>query len=115
MNLLLEFVKEQDPTAIIYVLGDHGPKLSKRIKYEENEEFYVQDRYGVYGGFYPADRCQDSFSKPYSKDYVTAIQGMHMIIRCLSGGDEAYINPDDSSLEGYHTKGAYEYANYLYE
>jgi hypothetical protein len=112
---MITFVKGKDPSAFIYVLGDHGPILSRRVEYKNDKEFFVQDHYGVYGGFYPADKCKASFAKPYSQKYVTAIQGMHMIIRCLSGGENAFIKLDDYRLQEKRIEGTDNYENYLYE
>jgi len=109
LKKIVEFVEKEDPSGLLYVLGDHGPWLSRQVAYKDDKEFFVQDRYGVYGGFFPPNKCQESFAKPYSRGYVTATQGIHMIIRCLSGGKNAFTELEDySHLEK-------SYSNYLYE
>ena len=112
---MISFLKKKDPSAILFVLGDHGLWLSRQIKYEDDKEFFLQDRYAAYGGFFPSDKCGTSFAKPYSQNYITAIQGMHMIIRCLSGGENAFIELDDHRLGAKEIKGLDDYENYLYE
>ena len=37
-------VNKEDPNAILYVFGDHGPYLSKSLKFDDNKTFYVQDK-----------------------------------------------------------------------
>jgi hypothetical protein len=116
LTKILNFVKNEDPSGLIYVLGDHGPWLSRQES--SDAEFLVQDRYAVYGGFYPPDKCQSSFSKPYSQGFITGIQGVYMIIRCLSGGENAFYKLDNYNIK-YNIldklKGNDSYANYLYE
>ena len=43
------------------------------------------------------------------------MQGMHMIIRCLSGGENAFIKLEDYRLQAKEIKGLDDYENYLYE
>lgn len=116
LNKIVNFISNEDPEAIVYVFGDHGPWMSNRVSIDKNATFFVQDRFGVYAGVYPSGRCAESFTTPYNKDFVTVSQGAHMIIRCLSGGENAFI-----TLEDYHlpnkisNKEQYRYEDYLYE
>lgn len=112
LNEIIRFIDQEDPEAIVYVFGDHGPMLSRRHPRSEDPAFVVQDRMGVYGGIYPGDRCAASFANPYSRDFVTILQGAHMIIRCLSGGENAFVSLGDYRLEN---KDLGRYEKYLYE
>ena len=115
LEKIITFLKEKDPTAILYVAGDHGPWLSRKVKYKDNPEFYVQDKYAVFGGIFPKDNCAQSFSKPYTDKFMTISYGSHMIIRCLSGGKDAFIKLDDITLPQKTAEGHDRYENYLYE
>jgi len=83
---IVNFIDERDPGAILYLFGDHGPFLSERTKIKEDPTFIIQDRFGVYGGIYPHTRCMESFSRPYTKKFMTILQGAHMIIDVYQGG-----------------------------
>ena len=86
LEAILEHLKNNDPDAILYVYGDHGPWLSRGMSFDDNPAFVVQDRLGVLGGVYPPDACATYFDETLSKGYMTALDGVHAILRCLSGG-----------------------------
>lgn len=115
LNKILSFLAKEDPNAIVYLFGDHGPILTRGGTFESDPDFYIQDRYGVYGGIYPPDRCANSFSKPYNKEFMTILQGAHMIVRCLSGGKNAFIKQTDYRLPEIENKDNIRYEDYLYE
>lgn len=115
---IIDFVKQRDPKSILFVFGDHGPFMSRHMNYEDDEVFFVHDRFAVYGGIHPRNRCADSFDKPYNEKFVTILQVAHMIVRCLSGGIDAFKKPVDyrlppSSLYGIDGNSRYE--SFLYE
>lgn len=119
---IVDFIEKEDPDAILYVFGDHGAFLYKRAGYgfhkelfAEDSKRYIQDRFGVYGGIYPPDRCDESLSKPYSKDFMTISQGALMIIRCLTGGEEAFVTPLSYRLPGLGNESSNRYEENLYE
>ena len=64
LKKLVTFVASEDPQSIVYVFGDHGPYISGWEFFDDNYTFMIQDRFGVYGGIYPRDRCVESFAKP---------------------------------------------------
>lgn len=115
LNEIIHFVANEDPKAIVFAFGDHGPWISRQETFEEDSIFFVQDRYGVYGGIHPPNRCADSLSKTYNKDFVTILQAAHMIIRCLSGGMNAFITLDNYRLPESETEARNRYEDYLYE
>ena len=49
LRQIIEHLRSNDPNAILFVFGDHGAKLSKGIKIEEDPTFFLQDRFGVRG------------------------------------------------------------------
>ena len=93
LEAILEHLKNNDPDAILYVYGDHGPQLSKGMSFEDNPMFVVLDGLGVLGGVYPPDACATYFDETLSKGYMTALDGVHAILRCLSGGQSALKTP----------------------
>ena len=93
LEVLLEHLQNHDPDAILYVYGDHGPRLSHGMSFEDNPTFVVQDRLGVLGGVYPPDACATYFDETLSKGYMTTLDGVHAILRCLSGGQSVLKTP----------------------
>ena len=112
LEVILEHVKNNDPDAILYVYGDHGPWLSRGVSFEDNPTFVIQDRLGVLGGVYPPDACTAYFDETLSKEYMTTLDGVHAILRCLSGGQSALKTPRGSAIP-YDTNRSYE--EFLYE
>jgi hypothetical protein len=91
---LITFISREDPSAILYVFGDHGAFTSRGAKMKDNDEtLHFQGRSGIYGGIYPPDRCSEFLSEPYTENFTTVMQGAHMIIRCLTDGEDAFIAP----------------------
>lgn len=112
---IVNFVSDEDPNAILYVFGDHGSWISRKMQFEENKNLFIQDRFAVYGGIFPRERCEESFSTPYTTEFMTITQGAHMIIRCLSDGINAFIKPDDYRLPRFGTVEESLYEGYLYD
>ena len=95
LEAIIEHLRNNDPDAILYVYGDHGPWLSRGMSFEDNPTFVVQDRLGVLGGVYPPDACATYFDETLSKGYMTALEGVHTILRCLSGGKSPLKTPPE--------------------
>jgi hypothetical protein len=112
---LVSFVDRYDPEAIVYVFGDHGPWISRQDSIEENEVFFVQDRFGVYGGIHPAERCNDALTAANDQGFMTVLQGAHMIISCLSGGEDAFLVKEDYLLPDPVNVEYKRYDKYIYE
>ncbi len=94
LELILRHLEENDPGAILFVFGDHGPYLSRGMDYvEANREFIIQDLYGILGGIYPRDTCAAYFDEISDQGYMTILDAVHAILRCLSGGESAFIEP----------------------
>jgi len=115
LTKIVNFIANEDPKAILYVFGDHGMWLSRYVTFEHDGTFFVQDRYGVYGGIHPRERCEESFDTPYNHNFMTISQGAHMIIRCLSGGKNAFLTLENYRLPKLKTKDHEDYEDYLYE
>ncbi len=118
LEVLLEHLRNHDPAAILYVYGDHGPRLSQGISFEDNPTFVVQDRLGVLGGVYPPGACATYFDETLSKGYMTTLEGVHAILRCLSGGESALRTPRELAIRAHHhvLRGiTLSYKEFLYE
>ena len=100
LELIIRSLEENDPDGILLVYGDHGPFLSQGLKFEDNPEFVVQDNYGVLGGVYPPGTCAAWFNEGSAQGYMTILDAVHTILRCLSGGESA-IEPRKNTRRGY--------------
>ncbi len=88
-------IKERDPDAIIVTFGDHGMQLSRGMDSAKPNAFFttedfVEDRYGVMIGVYPADFCSNRISECSSTRLL-----IKNVIECLNGND----NPTTEDLE----------------
>ena len=101
LTRIIGHLKQNDPNAILLVYGDHGPWLSRGLKFEDNREFVFQDRYGILGGVYPPDVCANELDKASAKGYMTILDAVHAILRCLSGGESALVEPREYRFPGY--------------
>ncbi len=120
LDQLLETLRERDPEAILFVFGDHGSGLSNGLGYADDPQFVVQDRFGVYGGIYPRDACAEWFDETLEQEWLTILDAVHTILRCLSGGEEALVEPlrrtMPSGYQFFPNDGTeHSFGDYLYE
>ena len=101
---LLSHLDEHDPDAILLVFGDHGALLSTGVAFADAPEFVVQDHFGALGGVYPPDACAEWFDEAQERrGYLTLLDAVHTVIRCLSGGESALrAPPEDYYLGGWN-------------
>jgi len=81
-------IKEKDPGAVIVTFGDHGMWLTRGMhSAKPNASFttedYIEDRYGVMVGVYPADFCRNRIFEGSSTGML-----VKSVIECLNGNDE---------------------------
>ena len=102
LNRLLLHLDERDPEGILLVYGDHGLFLSRKVPFADAPDFVVQDHYGVLGGVYPPDACAEWFDRAQERlGYLTLLDAVHTVIRCLSGGESALrVTPKEHSMVG---------------
>jgi len=119
---LVATLQDKDPGAMIFVFGDHGPRLSYNTTFEDDPDFFVKDSLGVLGGIFPRDACEPWFDETLAEPYLTILDAVHTILRCLSGGEEALVEPlaapGERNLSGYHgipDDAERSFADYLYE
>ena len=114
LTSIIEGIQHRDPDAALFVFGDHGTFVSGGIEIEDDPAFYLLDRHGVLGGVYPADWCVEHFDEASSKGYITIVDAVHAILRCLSGGQEVRNTPRKHS-DVFQLQPKYRYKDFLYE
>ena len=92
LDLVVRHV-EEDPGAILLVYGDHGMFLSRGVAFEDDPEFFVQDRHGVLGGVFPPDACAPWFDTAAAAGWMTLLDAVHAVLSCLSDGQGALVEP----------------------
>ena len=117
LGQIIDHIESNDPTAILFVFGDHGMWLSRGAEIEDDPTFFLQDRFGILGGVYPPDRCTEYFDEAEGKGYMTILDAVHAILSCLSGGQSALVGTrhDRFSGSGVPSEHDYRYEEFLYE
>ena len=85
---------EADPDAILLVYGDHGMWVSRGVEFDDDPEFFVQDRFGVLGGVFPPDACAPWFDAAAAPGWMTLLDAVHAVLFCLSDGKGALVEPE---------------------
>ena len=98
MRQIIDHVRDNDAEAILFMFGDHGVKQTNRITFEDDPEFVVLDRYAILGGVYPRDRCAKYLDEAEGQGYMTTLDAVHAILKCLSGGQSALAEPRNHQL-----------------
>ena len=96
LDAIIRHLEDDDPDAILLVYGDHGMFLSKGLEFEDDPTFVFQDNYGVLGAVYPRGACAVWFDEASAKGWMTTLDAVHAILRCLSGGESALVEPRKS-------------------
>ena len=115
-------VRKNDPDALMFFFGDHGPALAFGWHYKEWQEmttmsgrqFYARDRSGVYAAVWPADACRDYF-QPAPGGFFTTAMIARQIVRCLADGDDPANETITYPLRPVKGKEPDSYRDYLYE
>ena len=84
---------EEDPDAVLLLYSDHGMFLSRGVEFDDDPEFFVQDRYGVLGGVFPPDACAPWFDAAAAPGWMTLLDAVHAVLYCLSDGKGALVDP----------------------
>ena len=96
LDAIVHHLEESDPGAILLVYGDHGTIMSGT----------VQANYGVLGGVYPREACAAWFDEAEAAhNYMTVLDAVHALLRCLSGGESALARPRDRTIFSGPAKG----------
>ena len=105
LQIALNHISENDPDAIMFVWGDHGPILSQHLTWDKRFDasskhklvkstiFFGQDRFGVYGGVHNVGSCaKTSFQN--KRIYNTPQHVLRDILHCLSDEESIQKNHD---------------------
>ncbi len=123
LSYILRRLQQEDPNGILLVYGDHGMWLSRGMDVVEAPDFVIQDRFAVLGGVYPPSVCDGSFDEVLSKGYMTTLDAVHAVLRCLSDGQDPLVRPIVQQPELVYTRalalagyeGATDFAGSMYE
>ena len=118
LDAIVRHLEENDPGAILLVYGDHGTMASRGVKFADNPVFVVQANYGVLGGVYPRETCAAWFDEAETAhNYMTALDAVLALLRCLSGGESALAQPRNRTISFGPAKGQdfSIFEEYLYE
>ena len=117
----VEFIKREDPNAILVISGDHGFWLTEgqynhEMDTDEKRRFFVIDRHAISLSIWPKDTCQGEFDREVAKGHITVTQMVRALIRCLAGGTDPLPENVQSRLQyGWEGIGEEEYGTYTYE
>ena len=114
LTQILDHLEAHDPNAILFVFGDHGPTLARGMDPSDDMPFFITDHYATVGGVFPPHRCSKYLGLPANRaaNYMTTLDAMHGILRCLSGGQSAMnVERDDRMIVQYDLR----YEDFLYE
>jgi len=80
-------IRSRDPDAVIVTFGDHGMWLTRGMDAAASNDLfsaddYIEDRYGVLVGVYPADFCRNRI---FEGSTTTTL--VESIVDCLNGDD----------------------------
>ena len=118
LDAIVRHLEENDPGAMLLVYGDHGTLASQGVKFADNPTFVVQANYGVLGGVYPREACAAWFDEvEATQNYMTVLDAVHGLLRCLSGGESALAQPRNRAIFFGPAKGQdlSIFEEYLYE
>ena len=118
LDAIVRHLEENDPGAMLLVYGDHGTLASQGVKFADNPTFVVQANYGVLGGVYPREACAAWFDEvEATQNYMTVLDAVHALLRCLSGGESALAKPRNRTIFSGSAKGQdlLGFDEYLYE
>ena len=71
LGQVIDHIENNDPSAILFVFGDHGMWLSRGAEIEDDPTFFLQDRFGILGGVFPPDTCAGYFDEAEAKPEST--------------------------------------------
>ena len=117
---LFKFMKKYDPSGVVVLIGDHGALLSRTSSFDDKPEFYIQDRYGIFGGIYPKNACKEYIDN-MNEVFVTPTKIASVLLECVSGGGQVFKNKkpifplyiNEDTEEGIY--GTVKFEDFLYE
>jgi hypothetical protein len=116
MELMLTEIQKSDPTAIVFLFGDHGSYLAKGsgIGYSDDPEVVVPDRHGIMGAVFGAEACMPYLQPPKGETIQTSSRVVAGILQCLAGGESPlFTNYDFGKIR--QAPDNMRFDNYAYE
>jgi hypothetical protein len=92
MDKMLKAIRASDPDAIIFIYGDHGAWISRKLKFEDDPELFVLDRWGTLGAVIDGGRCVSYLDSPPSQQFQTTARIVASLLTCLSGGKSPLVS-----------------------
>ena len=89
LEALLDHVERNDPQAIVLIFGDHGVIASMGRVGDMERTFVLRDRFSVAGGIFPPEACREEIDEAQAPGWLTHLDLVHAVLRCLSGGEDA--------------------------
>ena len=86
---LLDHVERNDPDGIVLIFGDHGVLASWGTPEERERTFELRDKFSVAGGIFPPEACREEIDEAQAPGWLTHLDLVHAVLRCLSGGETA--------------------------
>ena len=91
-NKVVQIIKQLEETirndkvlSILFIMGDHGPYVSRTITVDEDETFVVQDRHGIAAVILVNETdCTEKELRHYTTSYATPARILAGIMRCLA-------------------------------
>ena len=89
LTQVVDHLEVHDPSAILFVFGDHGPWLTVSLNAHGNWRSTIPDRQATAAGVFPPQRCSAYLDPPVHRTakYMTTLDVVYGIIRCLSSDD----------------------------
>ena len=85
MDYLRDRIESDNEPSVFIVIGDHGPYLSNGINPDDDESFFVQDRYGILATILVNETdCSTEQLKYYTPSFATPERILAGIMRCLT-------------------------------
>lgn len=95
LNEVMNFIKTEDPNALLVFFGDHGAYLSRQVNPQDDPEFYYKDRNGILIAVAKTNHpCAQRFASYRNDTYNTPSRVMLEIFTCMSG-DQFKVSDDD--------------------
>ena len=82
---LIDHLEANDPNAILFVYGDHGPYIARGLEHTLPPDFVTVDGFGALGAVYPPTACATHFDAVESKGHVTSLDAVFALLHCLTG------------------------------
>lgn len=109
---MLTEIRDFDPTAIVFIFGDHGSLISKPLWYDDDPHLVVPDRHGIMGAFFGSEECTPFLRSRAGQKIQTSSQVVASLLQCLAGGESPLVSEYDFGKIG---KTALRFEDFAYD